>query len=140
MQVGNPFWRADQTDEFNFVNAPLLENIHCCHCRTACRQHGVEDQADGYGWRNGEPVVIEAIMKPLPTTIKGLHTVNIESKEDEISLKERSDVCAVPSASIIGEAILSIEIFNSIQDKFGRDNINEILENYNNYKRYLQEA
>jgi len=91
------------------------------------------------GVTNGEPVVIEAIMKPLPTTIKGLHTVNIESKEDEISLKERSDVCAVPSASIIGEAVLSVEIFNSIQNKFGRDNINEILENYNNYKRYLQE-
>ncbi len=92
------------------------------------------------GITNGEPVVVEAIMKPLPTTVKGLHTVNIESKEDEISLKERSDVCAVPSASIIGEAMLSIEIFNSIQDKFGRDNINEILENYNNYKRYLQEV
>jgi len=92
------------------------------------------------GMTNGAHVVITAYMKPIPTTGKGLHTVNIKSKEDVVSLKERSDICAVPSASIVGESMISIEILNSIQEKFGKDNITEILENYNNYKRYLEKV
>ena len=92
------------------------------------------------GMTNGEPIVIGAWMKPIPTTASGMHTVNIRTKKSETSLKERSDICAVPSASIVGEAALSIEILNFIQDKFGRDNIDEILENYNSYKRYLEKV
>ncbi|MBC7333487.1 MAG: chorismate synthase [Actinobacteria bacterium] len=90
------------------------------------------------GITNGEPVVVGAVMKPIPTTKDGLKTVNIKTKKPELSLKERADVCAVPSASVIGEAMLSIEIFNAIQEKFGRDNINEMIENYNNFKKYLK--
>jgi len=92
------------------------------------------------GMTNGESIVIGAWMKPIPTTSKGLHTVNIKTKKRDKSLKERSDICAVPSASIVGEAVLSIEILNCIQEKFGRDNIDEILENYNSYKRYLEKV
>ncbi len=92
------------------------------------------------GMTNGAPVVVGALIKPIPTTGKGMHTVNIKSKEDGVSLKERSDICAVPSASIIGEAMLSIEILDSVQEKFGRDSIEEILENFNNYKRYLEKV
>jgi chorismate synthase len=92
------------------------------------------------GMTNGEPIVIGAWMKPIPTTEAGMHTVNIRTKKSETSLKERSDICAVPSASVVGEAVLSIEILNFIQEKFGRDNIDEILENYNSYKRYLEKV
>ncbi len=92
------------------------------------------------GMTNGGPVIVGAFMKPIPTTGRGMHTINIKSKEDTVSLKERSDICAVPSASIVGEAVLSIEILDSIQEKFGRDNIEEILENFNNYKRYLEKV
>jgi chorismate synthase len=90
------------------------------------------------GITNGEPIVVGACMKPIPTTQKGLQTVNIKTKKKETSLKERSDVCAVPAASVIGEAMISIEILNSIQEKFGKDNIEEILENYSNYIKYLE--
>jgi chorismate synthase len=89
------------------------------------------------GMTNGEPIIIGAKMKPIPTTVKGIETVNIKSKKKEISLKERSDVCAVPSASIVGEAMLSIEILNGILEKFGKDNIDEIINNYNSYKEYI---
>lgn len=92
------------------------------------------------GMTNGELIVIGAWMKPIPTTAAGMHTVNIRTKKSETSLKERSDICAVPSASIVGEAVLSIEILNFIQEKFGRDNIDEILENYNSYKKYLEKV
>jgi chorismate synthase len=92
------------------------------------------------GMTNGEPIVVGAFMKPIPSTGKEMHTVNIKSKKEGASLKERSDICAVPSASIVGEAVLSIEILNSVQEKFGRDNIEEILENFNNYKGYLEKV
>jgi chorismate synthase len=90
------------------------------------------------GITNGEPVVVGASMKPIPTTSRSLRTVNIKTKKTSAGLKERSDVCVVPAASVIGESMLSIAILNAIQEKFGRDNINEILENYNNYKKYLE--
>ncbi len=90
------------------------------------------------GMTNGENIIIGATMKPLPTTAKGMKTVNIRTKETSISIKERSDVCAVPSASVVGEAMLSIELLNSVLDKFGMDNMDEILVNYTNYKKYLE--
>jgi len=89
------------------------------------------------GMSNGEDLIITAYMKPIPTTMKGLKTVNLKTKDSELSIKERSDVCAVPAASIVGEAMIAIVLCDAMQDKFGRDNINEIIENYNNYKNYI---
>ena len=90
------------------------------------------------GITNGEDIIITAYMKPIPTTVSGLKTVNIKTKNTETSLKERSDVCAVPSASIVGEAMLAIALADEIQKKFGEDNIFEILGNFNNYKTYIR--
>ncbi len=91
------------------------------------------------GITNGEPVVVGACMKPIPTTSKGLDSVNIKTKESVISLKERSDVCVVPAAAVVGESMLSIGLLNAIQEKFGGDSMEEILENFNNYKKYLED-
>ncbi|MCE5330430.1 chorismate synthase [bacterium] len=90
------------------------------------------------GMTNGEDILISAYMKPIPTTAAGLKTVNMKTKKSEISLMERSDVCAVPAASVVGESMLSIVIADAIQDKFGKDNIFEMLENYKNYMNYLK--
>ncbi len=90
------------------------------------------------GMTNGENITITASMKPIPTTSKGLKTVNIETKKSDISLKERSDICAVPSASIVGEAMLAIEIFNAVQHKFGNDNMDEISNNYKSHLKYIR--
>lgn len=90
------------------------------------------------GMSNGEDIIIGATMKPIPTTTKGMHTVNITSKKDAVSIKERSDICAVPSAAIVAEAAAAIEIFKAVQKKFGGDNIDEIVENLNNYKKYIR--
>ena len=90
------------------------------------------------GMSNGEDIIIGATMKPIPTTTKGMHTVDIKSKKGTISLKERSDVCAVPSAAIVAEATAAIEIFKAVQKKFGGDNIAELVENLNNYKKYIR--
>jgi len=90
------------------------------------------------GMSNGEDIIIGATMKPIPTTTKGMHTVDIKSKEEAVSIKERSDVCAVPSAAIVAEAAVAIEIFKSVQKKFGGDNIAELVENLKNYKKYIR--
>jgi chorismate synthase len=90
------------------------------------------------GMTNGEPVDIKAIAKPIPTTKKGLKTVNIKTKESVVSFKERADYCAVPSAAIVAESMLAIELVSAMQYKFGMDNITEINQNYWNYINYLK--
>lgn len=90
------------------------------------------------GMSNGEDIILKLFLKPIPTTMRGLRTVNINDKTDQISIKERSDICAVPAASVIGEAMAAIAIMNAVQDKFGRDNIQEIIENHGNYMKYLK--
>jgi chorismate synthase len=90
------------------------------------------------GMTNGEDIIIGAVMKPIPTTTKGMKTVNIITKKQSVSIKERSDTCAVPSAAIVGEAVAAIEILNAIQEKFGCDNLEEIKINLDNYKKYLK--
>ncbi|MCJ7665207.1 MAG: chorismate synthase [Actinobacteria bacterium] len=90
------------------------------------------------GMSNGEDIVIGAVMKPIPTTTRGIRTVDIKNKIEAVSLKERSDVCAVPSAAIVAESAVSIEILKAVQKKFGGDNIDEITENIDNYKKYIK--
>lgn len=58
------------------------------------------------GMSNGMPIVVKAAMKPIPTLKKPLKSVNIETGEEHIAHYERSDVCAVPAASVVGEAML----------------------------------
>ena len=89
------------------------------------------------GMTNGENIEVQVFIKPIPTTTSGLKTVDIKTKKETISLKERSDICAVPSIAVISESMLAIELMNAIQDKFGNDNMDEIIANYNNYKKYL---
>ena len=90
------------------------------------------------GISNAENVVVSGYMKPIPTTMAGLNTVNIRSKMQDVSLKERSDVCAVPAASIVGESAVAFVIADAFLEKFGTDSIEEIKENFNNYQKYIK--
>jgi chorismate synthase len=89
------------------------------------------------GISNGEPIIVKAGMKPIPTLMKPLSSVDFITKEPFQASKERSDVCAVPAAGIVGEAMLAIEIANAFLEKFGGDNISEIKHNFERYKDYL---
>lgn len=90
------------------------------------------------GVSNGEDIVFRAIMKPIPTLRKPLKTVDMETKEIALAQFERSDVCAVPSASIIAENILAYILANEIMIKFGGDSIEETKANYTNYREGLK--
>lgn len=85
------------------------------------------------GMTNGEPVVVRAAMKPLSTLKKPLRSVNMATKEAVQAHFERSDVCAVPAAGVIGEAMVGIVLTEAVLNKFGGDSMDELLRNYRSY-------
>lgn len=91
------------------------------------------------GMSNGEPVVLRAAMKPIPTLYKPLRSIDIETKKPFKASVERSDVCAVPAAAVIGEAVAAFEIAKAFLEKFGGDSVKEIERNYRGYLGQLGE-
>lgn len=87
---------------------------------------------------NGEEIVIRACMKPIPTLMKPLHSVDIAEGREVLACKERSDVCAVSAASVVGEAMAAIVIAQAVLDKFGGDAMCDLLANLANYKSRVQ--
>ncbi len=90
------------------------------------------------GMTNGMPVIIRAAMKPIPTLRKPLRSVDIITKEPFEAAYERSDICAVPAASVVSEAVVALVITDSFLEKFGGDNIKETENNYKSYLKYLE--
>ncbi len=86
------------------------------------------------GMSNGETIVLKAAMKPIPTLGAPLNSVDIETKEPVLAGRERSDICAVPSAAVIGEAMVAIELVKAIQKKFGGDGIDELRQRCTDYR------
>ena len=99
------------------------------------------NQAGGIegGMSNGEELVIRLAMKPIPTLAKALHSADIISKKETTAAKERSDVCAVPAASIVGEAVTASVLAQSTSEKFGGDSMKEIKRNYEGYLKQIRE-
>ncbi|MFQ5329263.1 MAG: chorismate synthase [Thermodesulfobacteriota bacterium] len=89
------------------------------------------------GMSNGETIVVRAVMKPIPTLYKPLKSVDMESKRPFKASIERSDICAVPAAAVIGEAVIAFEMARAFLEKFGGDSISEIKRNYRGYLKYL---
>ena len=90
------------------------------------------------GMTNGEEIIIRAAMKPIPTLMKPLSSVDIKTKKPFKASVERSDVCAVPAAAVVGEAVAAFEIANAMIEKFGGDSLSEMKRNYNGYMKYVR--
>ena len=86
---------------------------------------------------NGMPVILRAVMKPIPTLRKPLGSVDINTKKPFKAAYERSDVCAVPAAGVVGEAMAALVIAGAFLEKFGGDSMSEVKRNYNSYLKYL---
>jgi chorismate synthase len=91
------------------------------------------------GMSNGGPVVLRAAMKPIPTLMKPLRSVDLLSKKPFKAGVERSDVCAVPAAGVVAEAAAACEIASVMIEKFGGDSIDEMKRNYAGYNKHLKE-
>ncbi len=78
------------------------------------------------GITNGEPVWVRAAMKPIPTLMRPLRTVDLATGQPADAARERSDVCAVPAASVVGEAALAFELARAVVAKFGADSVEDL--------------
>lgn len=90
------------------------------------------------GMTNGEDIILRAVMKPIPTLRKPLKSVDFITKETFEATYERSDVCAVPSAGVVCEAMVALELANAMTEKFGEDSIEEMKRNYKGYIEYVK--
>ena len=86
------------------------------------------------GISNGEPIVVRAAMKPIATTIKPHQSINMKTKEAATYIYQRSDYCAVPAASIVGEAMVAWVIADAMLEKWGGDSVEEIIERWTREK------
>ncbi len=91
------------------------------------------------GITNGMPIVVRAAMKPIPTLKNPLKSVDINTKEEIKAGKERSDVVAVPAASVVGEAMLSIVLADALLEKLGGDFMEEVRERYQAYLKHARD-
>lgn len=85
------------------------------------------------GITNGENIILRAAMKPIATLYTPLESVDFKTKKPFKASIERSDICAVPAASVVGEAMTAIEMANAILEKFGGDSAEEVKRNYMAY-------
>ena len=90
------------------------------------------------GMTNGEPIIIRAAMKPIPTLMKPLRTIDVATGLPTTASKERSDVCAIFAAEVVWEAMAAIVTANEVVKKFGGDSLRDTLENLKNYRARLE--
>jgi len=114
-------------DEIDFD--PALRDTPCLgFTRRGNNAGGLEG-----GMTNGQPVVVRAAMKPLSTLARGLDSVNLRTKVCQRSDYERSDVSAVPAASVIVENVVAFEVARAFLEKFGGDTLDEVRAAYEHY-------
>ncbi len=133
VEIGSGFsligkWGSQAQDEI------FYDNSRQSFYRRTNHAGGIEG-----GMTNGEPVIMRAAMKPLSTLRKPLSSIDIRRKTQVRASRERSDVCAVPAASVIGEAVVAFEIAKVMEDKFAGDSLAEMKRNYLSYSQYLRE-
>ena len=87
------------------------------------------------GVTTGMPLIIRGVMKPIPTMLTPIDTVDIETKEKKDTRYERSDVCALPRAIVVMESVIAPVLANAFLKKFGGDSIEEIKERYQNHNQ-----
>jgi chorismate synthase len=89
------------------------------------------------GTTNGEPIDLRAAIKPISTMKKPMQSVDLLSKEKVEAHYERSDVCVVPAAGVIGEAVMALVLAEAFLEKFGGDSLAEIDRNFAGYLQQL---
>ena len=130
VEIGDGFrlaekWGSDSHDE-------IFHNKDSGYFRKTNHAGGLEG-----GMTNGEPLIIRAAMKPIPTLKKSLASVDIITKEASAAAHERSDVCAVPAAAVVGEAMAALVLAGAFLEKFGCDNKDDIMKNYRAYRKRI---
>lgn len=90
------------------------------------------------GMTNGMPVVVRGTMKPIATLLRGMPSVDLNTKESQMSSYERSDVCAVSAASVVLENVAAFEVARVFSEKFSGDSLTEVRAQYDAYMRFAR--
>jgi chorismate synthase len=91
------------------------------------------------GITNGEPLRVRAAMKPISTIPRALSTVDIATGEEAVAINQRSDVCAVPAAGVVAEAMVALVLAQAALEKFGGDSVAETTRNARAYVTSAEE-
>lgn len=102
--------------------------------RGANRAGGLEG-----GMTNGEDLVVRGFLKPISTLRRPLESVDLATREPALAAYERSDVCVLPAAGVIGEAMTAIVLAQAFLEKFGGDSLAETRRNYDGYMQQVKE-
>lgn len=110
--------------------------------RDAGEVRRVTDRAGGIegGMSNGEIIRVRAGMKPISTVPRALQTIDTTTGEPAVAHHQRSDVCAVPAAGVVAEAMVALVIANSVLEKFGGDSVAETKRNLTSYLDNIPEV
>jgi len=117
------------------VHDPIYYSKNKGYCRKTNNAGGIEG-----GITTGENIVLRCAMKPISTLTRPLESVNIKSKKKARASVERSDVCAVPAAGVVGEAVTALELANAYLEKFGGDSLPETKRNYEGYLKQVRKS
>ncbi|MCJ1784115.1 chorismate synthase [Mammaliicoccus sciuri] len=88
------------------------------------------------GMSNGMPIVINGVMKPIPTLYKPLNSVDIDSKDSFKATIERSDSCAVPAASVVCENVIAFEVAKALTEEYQSNHIDQLQEAIKNHRNW----
>jgi chorismate synthase len=102
--------------------------------RGANRAGGLEG-----GMTNGQDVLVRGMLKPISTLRRPLESVDLTTREPALAAYERSDVCVVPAAGVIGEAMVAIVLAQAFLEKFGGDSLEETRRNFEGYKEQVRD-
>jgi chorismate synthase len=119
VSIGEGFDLADK------VGSQAHDEIFWSEARGFYRETNRAGGVEG-GMSNGEPLVVRAAMKPLPTLTKPLRSVDIATKGPAEALRERTDSCTVPAAGVVGEAMVALVVASAYREKFGGDHIDDV--------------
>ncbi|SIS48302.1 chorismate synthase [Corynebacterium appendicis CIP 107643] len=103
--------------------------------------HRATNRAGGLegGMTNGEQLRVRAAMKPISTVPRALQTLDMATGEKATAIHQRSDVCAVPAAGVVAEAMVALVLARATLEKFGGDSVEETKRNVEAYKQYVSE-
>ncbi|MBS0190622.1 MAG: chorismate synthase [Phycisphaerales bacterium] len=114
-------------------DAKLRASAHLGFVRDSNNAGGTEG-----GMTNGMPVVVRGTMKPIATLLRGMPSVDLNTKETQMSSYERSDVCAVSAASVVLENVAAFEVARAFTEKFSGDSLTEVRAQYDAYMRFAR--
>jgi len=131
VEIGAGFGMADRP------GTEVMDEIYYARRRGFYRRTNNAGGIEG-GITNGMPLIVRAAMKPIPTQRKPLKSVDMLTGKSMRAAYERSDVCAVPAAAVIGEAMVSLVLADAFLEKFGGDSMEETKRNYHAYMDYVK--